>query len=93
MFLLELSLRHILILSKLLDATLLGPADARKHAVIAALDGVPEDDELVSELNFAIQAENEGGKATWLECFSTKLEIVCAVEAYHQRYDVAVSPA
>lgn len=29
-------------------------------------------DELVGELDFAIQAENEGGKATWLECFSTR---------------------
>jgi SP family sugar:H+ symporter-like MFS transporter len=46
------------------------------RAVIAALNGVPEDDglvdELVGELDFAIQAENEGGKATWLECFSTR---------------------
>jgi SP family sugar:H+ symporter-like MFS transporter len=46
------------------------------RTVIAALNGVPEDDglvdELVSELDFAIQAENEGGKATWFECFSTR---------------------
>lgn len=45
------------------------------RTVIAALNGVPEDDglvyELVGELDFAIRAENEGGKATWLECFST----------------------
>ena len=44
--------------------------------VVAALNGVPEDDglvnEVVGELEFAIQAENEGGKATWLECFSTR---------------------
>ena len=44
--------------------------------VIAALNSVPEDDglvdELVDELDFAIQTENEGGKATWLECFSTR---------------------
>ncbi|KAF9535704.1 general substrate transporter [Crepidotus variabilis] len=44
--------------------------------VIAALNGVPEDDilvaELVGELDYAIKAENEGGKATWLECFSTR---------------------
>ena len=46
------------------------------RTIIAALNSVPEDDglvgELVSELDFAIQAENEGGKATWLECFSTR---------------------
>ena len=42
----------------------------RKEActIIAALNGVPEDDglvdELVSELDFDIQAENEGGKST-----------------------------
>lgn len=49
-------------------------AEARK--VIAQLNSVPEDDllvvELMEELEFAIRAENEGGKATWLECFSTR---------------------
>lgn len=48
--------------------------EARK--VVAELNGVPEDDllviEIVEELDFAIRAENEGGKATWLECFSTR---------------------
>ncbi|KAG1830873.1 general substrate transporter [Suillus variegatus] len=48
--------------------------EARK--VVAELNGVPEDDPLVIEivegLDFAIRAENEGGKATWLECFSTR---------------------
>jgi len=48
--------------------------EARK--VIAELNGVPESDalvdEVVEELDFAIKAENEGGKATWLECFSTR---------------------
>ncbi|KAG2136543.1 general substrate transporter [Suillus bovinus] len=48
--------------------------EARK--VVAELNGVPEDDplvaEVVEELDFAIKAENEGGKATWLECFSTR---------------------
>lgn len=43
--------------------------------VIAELNGVPLDDELVSELvgeiEYGIKAENEGGKAGWLECFST----------------------
>ncbi|CAA7265874.1 unnamed protein product [Cyclocybe aegerita] len=46
------------------------------RSVIAKLNGVPEQDtlvdELVEELEFAIQAENEGGKATWAECFSTR---------------------
>ncbi|KAF4604654.1 hypothetical protein EYR40_003429 [Pleurotus pulmonarius] len=48
--------------------------EARK--VIAELNSVPEDDplvaEVVEELEFGIKAENEGGKATWLECFSTR---------------------
>ena len=48
--------------------------EARK--VIAELNGVTEDNalviEIVEELDFAIRAENEGGKATWLECFSTR---------------------
>ncbi|KAF8167584.1 general substrate transporter [Crassisporium funariophilum] len=49
-------------------------AEARK--VIAQLNSVPEDDglvdELVGELDYAIHAENDGGKATWAECFSTR---------------------
>ncbi|KAG7099954.1 hypothetical protein E1B28_001747 [Marasmius oreades] len=49
---------------------------AQATKVIAELNGVPEDDplvaELVGDLQFAINAENEGGKATWLECFSTR---------------------
>lgn len=44
--------------------------------MIAELNGVPEDDplvaEVIEELEFGIKAENEGGKATWLECFSTR---------------------
>ena len=44
--------------------------------VIAELNSVSEDDalviEVVEELDFAIKAENEGGKATWLECFSPR---------------------
>lgn len=48
--------------------------EARK--VVADLNGVPEDDplviEIVEELDFAIREENMGGKATWLECFSTR---------------------
>ncbi|KAG2124269.1 general substrate transporter [Suillus cothurnatus] len=48
--------------------------EARK--VIAELNGVPEDNplviEIVEELDFAIRAENEGGKAIWLECFSAR---------------------
>ncbi|KAG1800462.1 general substrate transporter [Suillus plorans] len=48
--------------------------EARK--VIAELNGVAEDDplviEIVKELDLAIRAENEGGKSTWSECFSTR---------------------
>lgn len=48
--------------------------EARK--VVAELNGVPIDDALVEEtmeeLEFGIRAENEGGKATWAECFSTR---------------------
>jgi MFS transporter, SP family, sugar:H+ symporter len=44
--------------------------------VIAELNSVSVDDEIVessiSELKLAIEAENEGGKATWMECFSTR---------------------
>ncbi|KAF8346892.1 general substrate transporter [Amanita rubescens] len=52
--------------------------DKRKEAkkVVAELNSVPEDDalveEIIEELEFGIRAENEGGKATWLECFSTR---------------------
>ncbi|KAH9486467.1 Low-affinity glucose transporter [Psilocybe cubensis] len=46
------------------------------RGVIAALNGVPEDDELVdelvAELDYAIRQENDGGKATWAECFSAR---------------------
>ncbi|KAL0951923.1 hypothetical protein HGRIS_008577 [Hohenbuehelia grisea] len=52
-----------------------GREDEAKR-VIAELNSVPLDDplvgELVEELEFAIKAENEGGKATWAECFSTR---------------------
>ena len=45
-------------------------------AVIAELNSVPEDDPLVldtlEELEVGIRAENEGGKATWAECFSNR---------------------
>ncbi|KAG6820153.1 hypothetical protein H0H93_004735 [Arthromyces matolae] len=50
--------------------------DAEARKVVAELNGVPEDDplvdEIIEELDFAIKAENEGGKATWMECFSTR---------------------
>lgn len=40
------------------------------------LNSVPETDllvlEVIEELEFGIKAENEGGKATWAECFSTR---------------------
>jgi SP family sugar:H+ symporter-like MFS transporter len=46
------------------------------RTVIAALNGVPADDplveEVIEELDYGIRAENEGGKATWAECFSTR---------------------
>jgi hypothetical protein len=49
-------------------------AEARR--VLAELNSVPEDDglvdELIEELEFGIRAENEGGKATWIECFSSR---------------------
>ena len=47
-------------------------AEARQ--VVALLNGASETnpvvDELLAELEYAINAENEGGKATWAECFS-----------------------
>ncbi|KAF9040293.1 general substrate transporter [Hymenopellis radicata] len=47
--------------------------------VIAELNSVPVNDPLVketiAELMFGIRAENEGGKATWLECFSTRNDL------------------
>ena len=50
--------------------------EAEARRVVAQLNSVPEDDllviELMEELEFGIQAENEGGKATWMECFSTR---------------------
>ena len=50
--------------------------EAQARTVIAQLNGVPEDDALVfetiDELEFGIKAENEGGKATWMECFSSR---------------------
>lgn len=46
------------------------------RAVIAELNSVPVDSAVVeahvAELAEAIRAENEGGKATWAECFSTR---------------------
>ncbi|KAF8240859.1 sugar transporter [Tricholoma matsutake] len=44
--------------------------------VVAELNGVPLNDglvnEIIEELEFGIKAENEGGKATWMECFSSR---------------------
>lgn len=44
--------------------------------VVAELASAREDDpvvlETIEELQFGINAENEGGKATWAECFSTR---------------------
>lgn len=53
----------------------LGREDEARRA-IAGLNGTPESDplvqEVVDELIVAIQEENEGGRATWAECFSTR---------------------
>ncbi|KAJ7292647.1 general substrate transporter [Mycena rebaudengoi] len=56
---------------------LLGNGNIKEASrVIADLNGVPLDDALVlesvAELQFAINEENAGGKATWLECFSSR---------------------
>jgi SP family sugar:H+ symporter-like MFS transporter len=44
--------------------------------VIAELASTSEDDPVVieqlEELQYSIAAENDGGKATWAECFSTR---------------------
>ncbi|KIY65663.1 general substrate transporter [Cylindrobasidium torrendii FP15055 ss-10] len=48
--------------------------EARK--VLAELNGVPEEDclieDLVEDLLYGIKIENDGGKATWGECFSSR---------------------
>jgi sugar porter (SP) family MFS transporter len=66
MFFLPESPRHLLGTGRVEEA----------RRVIADMNSVPEDDalviEIVEELDFAIKAENEGGKATWLECFSSR---------------------
>lgn len=58
--------RHLLGLGK----------EAEARQVIAEFNGVSLDDPLVAEtveeLELGIRAENEGGKATWAECFSTR---------------------
>ncbi|TFK56381.1 sugar transporter [Heliocybe sulcata] len=44
--------------------------------VVAQMNSVDVDDplvtEIIEELEYGIKAENEGGKAGWLECFSTR---------------------
>lgn len=49
---------------------------AEARAVVAELNSVSEDDpivvEIMEELEFGIHAENDGGKATWMECFSSR---------------------
>ncbi|KIJ53995.1 hypothetical protein M422DRAFT_24987 [Sphaerobolus stellatus SS14] len=58
--------RHLLGLNREVEA----------RAALSDLNGVPPDDpliqELIEELELGIREENEGGKATWLECFSTR---------------------
>ena len=48
----------------------------KARRVISMMNGVELDDPLVldtiEELEVAIRAENEGGQATWAECFSTR---------------------
>ncbi|KAJ7608721.1 general substrate transporter [Roridomyces roridus] len=65
-FFLPESPRHLLGTGKTEEAT----------RVVAELAGVPIDDpvviETVEELQYAINEENAGGKATWLECFSAR---------------------
>ncbi|KAI0352263.1 general substrate transporter [Trametes cingulata] len=50
--------------------------EAEARRVVAELNSLPEDDPLVidtiEEFEFGIRAENEGGKATWMECFSER---------------------
>ncbi|PSS02341.1 hypothetical protein PHLCEN_2v4034 [Hermanssonia centrifuga] len=65
-FFLPESPRHLLALGK----------ESQARAVIAQLNSVPENDilvvEAIEELELGIRAENDGGKATWMECFSTR---------------------
>ncbi|KAI0652719.1 general substrate transporter [Trametes meyenii] len=53
--------------------------DAEARRVVAELNSLPQDDpvvvDIIEELEFGIRAENEGGKATWLECFSTRNQL------------------
>ncbi|EIM83272.1 sugar transporter [Stereum hirsutum FP-91666 SS1] len=53
--------------------------EAEARLVVAELNSVPPEDALVTEtleeLQFAIDAENEGGKASWLECFSMRNQL------------------
>ena len=52
------------------------PANAQARRVVADMNSVTEDDpivyDIIEELEVGIRAENEGGKATWLECFSKR---------------------
>ena len=49
------------------------------ETVVALLNGVPRDhvlvNETIEELDYGIRAENEGGKATWMECFSSRSDL------------------
>ncbi|KAI0370093.1 general substrate transporter [Pilatotrama ljubarskyi] len=50
--------------------------EAEARRVVAELNSLPEDDPLVldtiEEFEYGIRMENEGGKATWTECFSQR---------------------
>lgn len=69
------SLNHALIHLSLGRRHLLGIGrDQEALEALTYLNGVPADDPIVQEaleeLAVAIREENEGGKATWIECFS-----------------------
>ena len=68
-FFLPESPRHLLGSGRALEA----------RRVIAELNSVPQDSDFVNdmfeELEVGIRAENEGGKATWIECFSTRNQL------------------
>lgn len=67
MYLLPESPRHLIFRGMVDDA----------RAAIANLNSVPTDsplvDDIISELTDGLKQENEGGKATWMECFSPTL--------------------
>lgn len=53
--------------------------DQEALEALCYINGAPPNDpviqEALEELGIAIRAENEGGKATWMECFSTRSQM------------------